>query len=111
MAVVVMGTIAVAAAVIVAVDALMRLLPLLIVALAVWAVLRVGGRHQRRGRARSVPAQPPARQPPVRPVTAARTADAYPGRWVMVPVWIGPMTPPPRHPVIDGEVLGEDGVQ
>ena len=31
------------------------------------------------------------------------------GRWVMVPVWMDAGGPPQRHPVIDAEVIGEDG--
>ena len=112
MAVVVMGVIGAAAAVLVVVEALMKFLPLLIVALAGYAVLRlVGRRHPSRGPVQPVPARAAARQLAGAQMSGARRVAADTGRWVLVPVWFGPADAPTGHPVIDGEVLGEDGVR
>ena len=108
MGVVVMTTIAVGMAVIVAVEVMIRLLPLLIAAAAVWAVLKAAGRRRSRGPAEPVPrlAAHPRPSPQIR---AARPVTAERG-WVMVPVLVVGSSVPPSQRVIDGEVLGEDGV-
>jgi hypothetical protein len=104
---VVMTTIVVGMAVIVAVDVMIRLLPLFLAAAAVWAVLRAAGRHRGRGPAEPVP-RLTAHVRPWPQIGAACPLTAEPG-WVIVPVLVVRVGAPAPQPVIDGEVLGEDG--
>lgn len=103
-----MGMITLVAVFLAAVQLLIKLLPVLVAALLVVAAVRLWERHRRGpgvGRA-SAPQPPLIRRPapqsqPLRPRRA--------GRWVMVPVWMDAGGPSQRHPVIDAEVIGEDG--
>jgi hypothetical protein len=108
MAAVVMTTIAVGMALIVAVEVMIRLLPLLIAAAAVWALLRTAGRRRCPGSAEPVP-RLTAHPRPSPQISAAPPVTAEPG-WVMVPVLVVRAGAPASQRVIDGEVLGEDGV-
>lgn len=101
-AVLVMGVIGVVATVLVAAAALVRLAPLLIVALVVAVVVRT---IQRRG-LRRLTASPPGAGPPPLPRLAPRTWPMPPRSdgWVLVPMW----WLPERHlhrPIIDADVI------
>jgi hypothetical protein len=95
----VMGTMALAVALIVAAEALVAALPFLAVALLVVALLRL---LDRRDRAHHRPAQVP--------VAPLRPATPWPAAWVLVPAQMVRIEPP-RPPVIDIDVLGENGTR
>jgi hypothetical protein len=104
-----MGVIALFAAVLVAVQALIKLLPLLVAALLVVAAVRFWERR-RRGPGVAPPAapQPPALRPAAPPPQPLRSPPV--GGWVLVPVWMDAAGRPQlRRPVIDAEVISEDG--
>ena len=90
-----MGMICAVAVVVVAVQAVIRLLPLIIAAVLVLGAVRWW--QQRRA-----PAMPEL-------VPPAQAIPQHPVGWVMVPVWRAPGGQPQAHPVIDGEVISEDG--
>lgn len=98
MAILFMGLLTFVAVMLMIAQAVIQLLPLIVVALLAWAAVRIA-----RGR-RAMPAAPPA--PPARPVAARPVATAPVGGWVMVPVWMGPKAAQPT--VIDGEVIEQD---
>jgi hypothetical protein len=102
-----MGMIALVAVVLAAVQLLIKLLPLLVIALLAVGAVRLWEHRRAPGVGRPAAPQPPVirrpapQSPPLRPRRA--------GRWVMVPVWMDAGGPRQRHPVIDAEVIGEDG--
>jgi hypothetical protein len=94
---------AAAAGALVVMQELMRLLPLILIVLAVvYLKRRWDNRHA------ANPA-PPQRRPATYAAGSSRPTP-IPGRrggWVMVPVWMPAPRPAPR-PVIDAEVISED---
>lgn len=110
-AVVGMAVIGALAVVLVAVAAVIRLLPLIVAALLVLAAVRWSERRRR------VPVAAPPPAPPgpsaFGGAPTARTIPQHPSGWVMVPVWMVPAEAHAqgrrrRHPVIDAEVISED---
>jgi hypothetical protein len=99
-----MGVITAIAVVLAAVQLLIELLPLLVVAGLVVVAVRA---WERRGRPSGVGAPPVAQPPAIR--QAPQTRPLPPGAlggWVLVPVWMDAAGQPQLHrPVIDGEVI------
>jgi hypothetical protein len=103
----VMGVIALFAVVLVVVQTLIKLLPLLVAALLVVVAVRVWERR-RRGPGVVPPVAPLALRPAANPTQPLRPAPV--GGWVLVPVWMDRAgRPQPHRPVIDAEVINEDG--
>jgi hypothetical protein len=99
-----MGMIAAIAIVLVAVQLLIKLLPLLVVAGLAVVALRA---WERRYRPPGVAAAPVAQPPAIRQAPDTRPLPPRPlGGWVLVPVWMDAAGQPQQHrPVIDGEVI------
>jgi hypothetical protein len=92
------------------VQALLQLLPLLVLAALVFGVVKVASGRRRGGaQPQGLPAVQAPRavdpQPSVRPYGYGRPRPPMAG-WVLVPVWMVPSAPPCSD-IIDGEVLGE----
>jgi hypothetical protein len=104
-----MGMLAMAAVVLVAVQALIKLLPLLVAALLVVIAVRFWERRRHAsGVAPPAPPHPPALRRPATPAQPVRPRPV--GGWVMVPVWMPAAGQPQRRPFIDAEVISsEDG--
>src|SRR5438270_12682306 len=92
----VMGTLALAVALIAVAEALVAALPYIAVALVVVLLLRLLDRRDRA-----------PRRPPQVPVATPRPGPAPSAGWVLVPVQMVPIEAP-RPPVIDIDVLGEN---
>jgi hypothetical protein len=94
----------------VVVDVVIKLLPFLLIAAVVIAIVHVQSRRGRRprpGRPMSV-GGPRARA--VSPRPAYTNTAAKQGGWVFIPVWVPP-TPRPARPYVDAEVIeGDRGV-
>jgi len=88
------------------VEAVLKLLPLIVAVLLVWVAVRVAGRR-RRAPARAAQPVPPRPSAAVQPAVTRPVAAAPAGGWVMVPVWMGPNVAQPA--VIDAEVIEQDG--
>jgi hypothetical protein len=100
-----MGVITAIAVVLAAVQLLIKLLPLLVVAGLVVVAVRA---WERRGGPFGVVAPPVAQPPAIRqaPQTQTQTQPLPLGGWVLVPVWMDAAGRPQLHrPVIDGEVI------
>jgi hypothetical protein len=101
-----MGAITAIVVVLAAVQLLIKLLPLLVVAgLVVFAVRAWERRHRPPGAVAPRVAQPPA----IRQAPDTHTPLARPrGGWVLVPVWMDAAGQPQQHrPVIDGVITGQ----
>lgn len=100
-----MSLIGLVATVLAVVSALMQMLPVVLVAVAVLAVLwwrRRAAAAANIGHKPAAPAVIAAR--PVQP----RPLDHRPVGWVLMPVWTPPASVPERHHYIDAEILSED---
>jgi hypothetical protein len=103
-----MGFLATVATALALFQVLARTWPSLIVALGVVMAVRLRDRGARKAVAPAA-ALPPARSVAVRrPAPAWQPMQARPAGWVFVPVWVDAHGQPPRHPVIDGDVIMED---
>ncbi|GAA2424471.1 hypothetical protein [Mycolicibacterium llatzerense] len=101
-----MGMLTFVAVLLMVAEAILKLLPLIVGVLLIWAAVRVAGRR----RAASATASAPLRARPsaaVQPAVTRRVAAPPAGGWFMVPVWMGPNVAQPV--VIDAEVIEQDG--
>lgn len=101
-----MGMLTIVAVLLMVVEAVLKLLPLIVAVLLVWVAVRVAGRRRAASATTSRPVQPRA-SAAGQPAVARRVAAAPAGGWVMVPVWMGPNVAQPA--VIDAEVIEQDG--
>ena len=104
-----MGMVVILAAVLVAVQVLLSLLPLIIAALTVVAAVRLSNRRPSRPAVLQIPPPwPPALA--AQPAATVRPIPPVPVAWVLLPVWQWPPRPASGRqlPVIDAEVISED---
>jgi hypothetical protein len=86
----------------VVVQALVQMLPVLLIAGAVLVAVRI---RERRNRLRPALPTPPPALPTPPPALPAR--PAAPDGWVWVPVWHGHLPLPPGPPIIDAEAVDD----
>jgi hypothetical protein len=100
-----MSLIGVVATVLAVISALLQMLPVLLIAAAVFGVL-----WWRRRAATPARDDATARPPAVlmSPAPRARPIRAQPTGWVLMPVWVPTPDAPERHHYIDAEIISED---